>query len=142
MTAAQEPERVHPEHSVRSEDDRIATGRLVFVGVASLVVFFVASAIAVGYFRVQQGERGPLPVPPDIGQSKIGLVEQTMFDLQARGPRDRAARLQRLESYGWVDRSAGIVHLPIDRAMELVAQGVRPTPDTSPPTSERPGAQP
>jgi hypothetical protein len=135
------PEPVH-EHGARSEDDRIATGKLVFVGVASLVAFFIASALAVGYLRVQQGERGPIPVPPEIGQSKIGMVEQTMFELQVRGVRDRAARLERLSSYGWVDRSAGIVHLPIDRAMELVAQGVRPTPDTSPPTTSRPGAQP
>jgi hypothetical protein len=142
MTPAHEPEHVHAEHSVRSEEDRIATGKLVFVGVAALVVFFIASAIAVGFYRVKQGERGPLPVPPEIGQSKIGIVEQTMFDLQVRGARDRAARLERLSSYGWVDRGAGIVHLPIDRAMELVAQGVRPAPDTSPPTSVRPGAQP
>ena len=27
-----------------------------------------------------------------------------------------------LESYGWVDRSQGIVRIPIDRAMELVAE--------------------
>jgi hypothetical protein len=135
------PEPVH-EHGVRSEDDRIATGKLVFVGVASLVAFFIASALAVGYLRVQQRERGPIPVPPEIGQSKIGMVEQTMFELQVRGVRDRATRLERLNSYGWVDRNAGIVHLPIDRAMELVAQGVRPTPDTAPPTTSRPGAQP
>jgi hypothetical protein len=141
MTPHTGPEPVH-EHGVRSEDDRIATGKLVFVGVASLVAFFIASALAVGYLRVKQGERGPIPVPPEIGQSKIGMVEQTMFELQVRGVRDRATRLERLNSYGWVDRNAGIVHLPIDRAMELVAQGVRPTPDTAPPTTGRPGAQP
>jgi len=28
----------------------------------------------------------------------------------------------RLQSYGWVDRSAGMVRMPIDRAMEFVAQ--------------------
>jgi hypothetical protein len=29
---------------------------------------------------------------------------------------------QRLTTYGWVDRKAGIVHIPINRAMELVAK--------------------
>lgn len=28
----------------------------------------------------------------------------------------------KLNSYGWIDRSNGIVHIPIDRAMELILQ--------------------
>jgi hypothetical protein len=32
----------------------------------------------------------------------------------------RAAEIERLSSYGWVDRKAGIVHIPIDRAIELI----------------------
>ena len=36
----------------------------------------------------------------------------------------RAAEIDRLSSYGWVDRRAGIVHIPIDRAFDLiVAEG-------------------
>jgi len=31
-----------------------------------------------------------------------------------------------LTSYGWVDKSQGIARIPIDRAMDLVVQGVRP----------------
>jgi hypothetical protein len=34
----------------------------------------------------------------------------------------RAQQEQRLNSYGWVDRPNGIVHIPIDRALDLVAQ--------------------
>jgi hypothetical protein len=30
-----------------------------------------------------------------------------------------------LNSYRWVDRSQGIIHIPIDRAMELIAEGKR-----------------
>lgn len=26
----------------------------------------------------------------------------------------------RLDSYGWVDRNAGVAHIPIDRAMEII----------------------
>ncbi len=45
-----------------------------------------------------------------------------------------------LSSYGWVDQNAGVVHIPIDRAMQLIAQRGLPTtplaaatkpPDTS-----------
>ena len=38
---------------------------------------------------------------------------------------------QKLHSYGWVDQNAGVVRIPIDRAMELVAQrGLPTTPQT------------
>jgi hypothetical protein len=34
---------------------------------------------------------------------------------------------QTLNSYGWVDQPAGVMHIPIDRAMHLVAQRGLPT---------------
>jgi hypothetical protein len=33
-----------------------------------------------------------------------------------------------LHSYGWVDRSRGIVHIPIEREMEMIAQRGLPAP--------------
>lgn len=117
-------EHPHEEHA-RSEEDVIRTPVIVAVGVAALVLFFLASLAATAYLRVKVGERPVLPIPPEIGESKIGLVEQDFFGLAFRGERERAAQLQHLEAYGWVDRSRGIVHLPIDRAMELVVKGER-----------------
>ena len=128
-----------PAHGrVRSEEDRISSGKVIAVGVGALVVFFLASFVTLSYLRVQEGERPLLPVPPEIGQSKIGLVEQQLFESASlgaaaralveanRGAKDRDARRSRLESYGWVDRKAGVVRIPIARAMELSAQGARP----------------
>lgn len=37
----------------------------------------------------------------------------------------RAVEEKQLTTYGWVDRKAGVVHVPIDRAKELVAEGGR-----------------
>jgi hypothetical protein len=111
---------------VRSEDDRIAPLPIIGVGVGALVVFFLASFVTISFLRVKEGDRPPLPVPQELGQSKIGLVEQQLFERATRGERDREAHRERLRSYGWVDRKAGVVHLPIDRAMELSTQGVRP----------------
>ena len=34
---------------------------------------------------------------------------------------------QKLHSYGWVDQNAGVVRIPIDRAMELIAERGLPT---------------
>jgi hypothetical protein len=45
--------------------------------------------------------------------------------LQAEPPIDLAklkeAELRRLNGYGWANREAGIAHIPIDRAIEIVA---------------------
>lgn len=38
----------------------------------------------------------------------------------------RARWDRRLKGYGWVDREAGIVHIPIERAMARVAEGKNP----------------
>lgn len=42
---------------------------------------------------------------------------------------------QRLNSYGWVDREAGVVHMPVERAMQLfVERGVPARSDAPAPT--------
>ena len=33
----------------------------------------------------------------------------------------RAAEDAQLHAYGWIDRKAGVVHIPIERAMEVIA---------------------
>ncbi len=132
MTQPHEHEHEH-EHTVRSEEDRIDSVRIVAVGVASLVLFFLGSLAATGYLQRQRVRNPGPPVPADMGQNKIGLVEQQLFELAARGARDRDAKLKRLDSYGWVDRDAGLVHLPIDEAMGLVVKGIRPMPVEPPP---------
>jgi len=52
-------------------------------------------------------------VPPDPR-----LVENEPADLDSVRQQERTV----LESYDWVDRSGGIVRIPIERAMELVAK--------------------
>jgi hypothetical protein len=49
----------------------------------------------------------------------------------------RYAEEERLNSAGWVDQNAGVAHIPIERAMQLVAQrGLPTTPQagTTPPS--------
>lgn len=136
----------HGDHGVRQEEDRISTVAVVGVGVASLVVFTVASLVVARYWHGRV-EANPVVIPAEVGQNKIGMVEQQMFGstVPFRGERQRTAQLQRLSSYGWVDQPAGIAHLPIADAMSLVVKGVRPMPVVPPePASQAPapGGQP
>ena len=40
----------------------------------------------------------------------------------------REEERDRLSSYGWVDRKAGIARIPVDRAIEILAKKGLPTP--------------
>lgn len=111
-----------------AEADRINPMAIARVGAAALLVFVAASAATVLYMRRAQAELNPaFPVmPAAAGQAKIGIVEQQLFVDSDRAATLREEKERRLHSYGWVDRKAGLAHIPIDRAMELVLRGERP----------------
>ncbi len=113
----------------RAEEDVIATGRIVAVGVTALVVFLLAS-LASTWVMAKRREallpEGPPPIPAEVGKPRIGMLEQQTFEDMRRAQDLRDEQLRWLESYGWVDRRAGTVHVPIEQAMKRVAEGQRP----------------
>ncbi|MGH9868696.1 MAG: hypothetical protein ACREAA_11110 [Candidatus Polarisedimenticolia bacterium] len=63
--------------------------------------------------RSMRHERPAAPLPPE---PRLQVSPQT--DMRAM----RAQEQELLHSYGWVDRQAGRVRIPIERAMEIVAE--------------------
>lgn len=47
-----------------------------------------------------------------------GPLDTGLFMVPTEGERERQAAEERLRSYGWVDRARGIVHVPIEVAIE------------------------
>jgi hypothetical protein len=43
-----------------------------------------------------------------------------------------AGKQRWLNSYGWIDKPAGIAHIPIEQAIPLLAQGARPAAEPKP----------
>lgn len=113
----------HREPPVVQQPEGLATVRAVIIAIAFLVIFTLATLWAVGMMRWEEKQTGPRAdlVPPEIGQPEIGMVNQRLFELQLEAKRKREEQLRRLSSYGWVDRDKQIIHLPIDRAMELLS---------------------
>ena len=121
----------HSHHSgTRAEPDRIGTPRILAVGAASLLFFAVASWFTIRYgydrTRAEMLPDGPAAQPAEIGKNKIGIVEQRLFSLAVEPTEWRKNQVERLQSWGWVDRKAGVIHVPIDQAMARVARGDRP----------------
>jgi hypothetical protein len=81
---------------------------LLLVGVTALGVAFTGFPIVVGSPPATVQPAPPLPrLEVQSGQSLAPYL---------------AAERRRLDTYRWIDRQAGIAAIPIDRAMDLVAQ--------------------
>ena len=131
-------------------DLRVVLGFLFSLGLASALVLLVLWGMF-SYLRSKSAERGPLPSPrmytspPSVPQPKLQpdpVADYNVYRLSAK---------ETLESYGWVDQSAGVARIPIDKAMELTVQrglpwhqpgtGPAPTaPNPNPATGPMPGA--
>jgi hypothetical protein len=109
--------------------DDVQYGKVVGVGIASLVLFAVsitwAGLIYSGKTKDVEGETGK-PREVDTSRQEIGIVDQVPFVSDRRLPEWKKARHAELSSYGWVDKSKGVVHIPIEAAMDKIAAGAMP----------------
>jgi hypothetical protein len=62
----------------------------------------------------------PVPVARALPQAPPEPRLQTSPEEDLRALRREED--ERLEHYGWIDRQAGVIHVPIERAMELIAE--------------------
>jgi len=107
-------------------DERIASGKVLFIGIFALLVFGGATCWAGRIWRdtrVRLEPNGPIAPGAEIGKAEIGIVDQAPFETLRAAERTRKDETERLSSYGWVDRDKGVIHVPIDKAIEqLVAE--------------------
>lgn len=113
-----------------------------------LVVSCILISVALLYFKraLQQAAIAP----PEGGRTSMPYVAVPPPQLQVNPATDleqmRTTEETILHGYGWVDREAGIIRIPIERAMELTADRGLPArggaaPVQNPP-SKREGVQP
>lgn len=116
-------------HKVRAEPDLVATPRLLAIAAGTLALFLAASLLTgwgMEWWQARIRPEGPPPAPAEIGRLKVGMVEQRLFENTRTGEDWTAEQRRRLASYGWVDRRAGVVHVPVEQGMERVLRGERP----------------
>ncbi len=80
--------------------------------------------------------------PPDVERERINKTfpEPRLEDNERQEiSQFRLQEEQTLNSYGWVDQPAGILHIPIERAMQLIAQRGLPTPPPAGTMASAPG---
>jgi hypothetical protein len=109
--------------------DDVDYGKVILVGVASLALFAASiwwsTWIWHDTIRETEAKTGKAR-EVDTSRTEIGIVDQVPFVTDTRLRTWRAARKAELEGYGWVDKSKGLVHIPIEAAMDKVAGGAMP----------------
>jgi hypothetical protein len=142
-------------HGVAAEPDRVSTRLVMRFGIILAILSVTAMLLMAGLFRLlDRGadrrdaaarasagtERRPDRLPPPPRLEVYGSRHWQQF---------RSAEEARLSSYGWLSRSTGAVHIPIEHAMDLIAErgvaGLPPAPmalPAAPVTPVAPGAKP
>ena len=118
------PRDINPQvHHEKSDVNIIAifafgAGLIVVAGIVSLLIF-----VLFRFFDVREAARVPLAYP--LAVSREGALPPEPR-LQTNPREDLADLLAKedalLTSYGWVDKNAGVVRIPIDEAMKLTLQ--------------------
>jgi len=120
-----------PPHS-SLDDDGIDIKKILLIGGASLATFALSAVVAYFILRHDTSEyllKGAPPAPALIGKDEIGIIDTTEFDGDNRLEQWKKAKQRRLDSYGWVDRGKGLIHIPIDKAIDqVVAESATGTP--------------
>jgi hypothetical protein len=115
-----------PPGPTRTYDTELNFRSIVTFSLGVVVVTVVAAAVMwwmSALFKQQEEakDRAPSPLP----EARLDSIPPGPR-LQPSPPRDmdelRAHDREALTTYGWVDRSHGVAHIPIDRAISILAE--------------------
>jgi hypothetical protein len=115
-----------PHHEDVAHETRDINFRAVHAFAAGLlllgvVVYFVVW-VFLGYLR-RESTTGQLEFPLAVGQGQRLPPEPRLQSNPRQDMKDlRESEDERLNTFGWVDRNAGVVRIPIDQAMKLTLE--------------------
>lgn len=122
----------------RGHEERDVSFRPIAFAAIGLAILIVASVVAMRVLFVFNLDREAQLSPPANPLAAVSgprlppeprLLPKPVEQLE----RLRAEEKETLETYGWVDRQQGIVRIPVERAMELVAKRGLPETQTAEP---------
>jgi hypothetical protein len=125
------------------QEDTLAVGTIVAVGLGFLGIVFIALLIAALLLRAIVSPRPLVDVEAEWKQTEgvPGVRPNQALERQ----RYQAGLDQRLSSYGWEDQAHSRAHIPISRAIEIMAdrklQVEWPEPETKIKTKSNTGAK-
>ncbi|WP_164009237.1 hypothetical protein [Pyxidicoccus trucidator] len=124
-------------HGVAAEEDHLVMGKVVGIGVGSLIIFLVGILWA---WRIQVRTMQDIlgedmvasPRPAAMGQYEVGIVNQRLFEQDWHAV-DKIGGQQQALGAGWGDQPGVKAHPNLNEAMDRVINEARNPPPTPPP---------
>jgi hypothetical protein len=114
-------------------EERDANVKIIFILAVAMVVTIVLVGVGSGIYYYYLSKNWPhsgTATAPVIDQSQVPPPPQLQTSPQQDLKKMREYEDARLRTYGWIDRQAGVAHIPIDRAIDLTAQRGLPWRET------------
>jgi hypothetical protein len=113
---------------LHQEEDVLPMWQVLAAMALTLAISAVLVVWAVSATRGHEAELRASRAFPERWLGPRHMVARVREDLfgEQRGASFNAQQRAELESYGWVDRARGVVHVPVERAIDLVVSGRRP----------------
>ena len=109
----------------RHEDYDIQPGPVLIFGLALVVITTLVLVLMSWLFNAFSARQAARDLPPaPLAQTRPALPPEPRLQVVPSQELQQlhAAEEAVLQSYGWVDQAAGVVRLPIERAMELLLE--------------------
>jgi hypothetical protein len=106
---------------VLQEKDAVRRRTITAVGAAGVIVTLVSIWIS-GLILSAETSGQPKAAKPSAPGRQIGIVDQTLVEVENHGADVREAQRRELVRYGWADRDAGVAIIPVEKAMDLVVE--------------------
>jgi hypothetical protein len=112
-----------PPPTTAQEIDHVSGRGALAVILVGIAIFGGAVAWSSWLLRREMSNLGVRVVRavPVLETHANGRLEQTLISSTASGWARRAAQSRVLGRYSWVDKSHGVAHIPIERAIDIVA---------------------
>ena len=112
------------DHPVGHELSDLRPGYIALFGIALTAVIVAAAVITslLIYFKAAEQSRHETPIPRLAREREPTAEPRLQVEAHNELRQMRAAEDAALNSYGWVDKDSGTVRIPIERAMEILAQ--------------------
>lgn len=107
----------------------ISVRAVTWCGVALILAAIVVHVALAGLYKVFEHQHPSPDAPSRIAFNTQMIAPEPRLQVEPAKELDHyfAAENQKLNSYGWVDKPAGVVRIPIQRAMDQIAQRGLPT---------------
>jgi hypothetical protein len=124
------------------DDLRIRSIVALAVALAGVIMAVLAAlALLMGNFTEKEHTAKAMALPRFSDLAPAFPPPRLQADPAAEWIRLKSAADEQLKSYGWIDRQAGIAHIPIDRAIAIIAKSGIPPSELPRPGAETPDAK-